>query len=229
MGFSGFKREAFDFLVDVRGYNSKEWYEENKPVYKELLLKPFQELVTELAPVVLEIDRNFEVKPAVDKTISRIYRDTRFSKDKSRYRENMWLTFKRNTGEWKEAPCFYFEIMPGKYRYGMGYYSATRDSMDTMRKMIDEKPEEFLKATECMRISSRYSVEGDSYKRKLKETSPEIEEWYNRKNLYIVHNSSEPEKLYTGEIVEELKEGFKELQPVYDYLLKVEERKIRRE
>ncbi|VTR59315.1 Uncharacterised protein [Serratia fonticola] len=70
--------------------------ENNKTAYEKYLLEPFQHLVKSLTPIVQEIDKNIEVSPKIGKTISRIYRDTRFSKDKSRFRDRMWLTFKRD-------------------------------------------------------------------------------------------------------------------------------------
>ena len=87
-----FSRESITFLSEVKRQNSKEWYEKNKSVYKSYLLEPFQNIVESLTPVMQIIDPHIEVTPAIGKTISRIYRDTRFSKDKSQFRDRMWLT-----------------------------------------------------------------------------------------------------------------------------------------
>lgn len=124
--FKGFSPEALHFLIDIRTNNSKAWYEEHKPDYRQLLLIPFQNLVSDLSGSMLNIDPQFITTPAVDKTISRIYRDTRFSKDKSLYRDSMWLTFKRPITDWKEVPAYFFEITPQNYRYGMGFYIAPK-------------------------------------------------------------------------------------------------------
>ncbi len=91
---------------------------------------------------MLTIDPSFGIRPAVDKTISRIYRDTRFSKDKSLFKSTMWLTFKRPRKDWKDAPAYFLEISPDSYRYGMGYYSVSSDTMYKFREMIDKKPKE---------------------------------------------------------------------------------------
>ena len=59
---------------------------------------------------MLEIDNLFEIEPKVGKAISRIYRDIRFSKDKTPYRTNAWIAIKRSSKEWKEAPAYYFDL-----------------------------------------------------------------------------------------------------------------------
>lgn len=99
-------------------------------VYDRELLTPFRSLVDALSPAMLMIDPQFETRPAIGKTLSRIHRDTRFSHDKSRYRSRMWLTFKRPSKDWKLAPVYFFELGPDMLRYGLGYYSADKATMD---------------------------------------------------------------------------------------------------
>lgn len=77
--FTGFDPQGLLFLRDVRQNNSKEWFDENRSIYDNLLVKPFRSLVSELALPMLQIDDQFETRPAIGKTLSRIHRDTRFS------------------------------------------------------------------------------------------------------------------------------------------------------
>jgi uncharacterized protein (TIGR02453 family) len=93
--FSGFSQQGLNFLQQVRIENDKAWFDGNRDIYDRELLAPFRALVEQLAPGMLAIDPQFETRPAIGKTLSRIHRDTRFSHDKSRYRSRMWLTFKR--------------------------------------------------------------------------------------------------------------------------------------
>ena len=75
--------EFFAFLVENRLHDSKPWFEAHREVYNKTVLEPLRGLVREMAPVMLTIDSELITQPAVGKTISRIFRDTRFSKDKS--------------------------------------------------------------------------------------------------------------------------------------------------
>ena len=142
--FSGFSAETLGFLRGLETNNNKTWFEAHRSEYQEHLLRPFQLLVAGLSEPMLAIDPLFETRPQIDKTISRIYRDTRFSKDKSPFRARMWLTFKRPSRDWKTAPAYFFEISPDRYRYGMGFYSATKATMDRLRQMMDDQNREFL-------------------------------------------------------------------------------------
>ncbi|MNO36484.1 hypothetical protein D3C76_265530 [compost metagenome] len=224
--FEGFSQDGLDFLEKVRLNNSKEWYENHREEYQNLLVQPFRFLVSDLGADMLQIDSLFEVTPAVNKTISRLYRDTRFSKDKSLYRSTMWLTFKRPKSQWTDAPAFFFEISPDGYRYGMGYYSATRESMDIFRGMIEEDTPRFLEIISFYENQDIYVIEGDKYKRPVNPSiSPELRQWYDRKNIYLIHNQADVKKLFSQNIVAEVLNGFKLLEPIYHYLCEVEERK----
>jgi len=220
--FAGFAQEGLDFLQNVKKNNSKAWFEENKDVYQKHLLKPFQSLVTDLVDTMLAIDDNFEIRPSVNKTISRIYRDTRFSKDKSLFKNTMWLTFKRPIKDWKDAPAYFFELSPNSYRYGMGYYSASRNTMDILRKNIDEKPSEFLNVISFYNKQNLFTLEGEKYKKILNDRMPKyIQEWYQRKSFYLVHNSEIDDHLFSPILIDELISGFKMLKPLYRYLWKI--------
>ena len=164
-GFPGFSREALRFLRENRERNSRAWFDEHRQSYEELLLDPFQLLVSELSPAMRRVDRRFETRPAVDRALSRIRRDTRFSPDKSLYRDRMWLAFRRPRKDWTGHPSYYFEIRPDGYRYGLGYYEAERSTMDRFRARIDEAPAAFRRAIAPLRRDGRFELAGEMYKR----------------------------------------------------------------
>ena len=221
--FSGFRREALRFLRENRERNSRSWVEEHKPDYQELLLEPFQLLVAELTKDMLKIDPRFETRPAVDRTISRVRRDTRFSPDKSLYRERMWLSFKQPRSDWTGHPAFYFEINPEGCRYGLGYYEASPATMDRFRREIDRAPAAFRRAIAPLRKDGRFILAGEMYKRpKPSVHGPELEEWYQRKSFYLVRNRGVDRVLLSADLSEELRSGFRALAPLYRYLLALE-------
>jgi uncharacterized protein (TIGR02453 family) len=220
--FMGFNSEALTFLREIKQNNSKAWYLANKAEYQRLLLCPFQALVSDLSGAVLKIDPELVTTPAVDKTISRIYRDTRFSKDKSLYRDSMWLTFKRFDGAWQEAPAYFFEIFPEGYRYGMGFYNTPKKYMDRFRELLATQPEAFLQALAPLRQNRTFTVAGDRYRKvPALEAQPEVREWLKYKNFYFTSEHSEMDSLYTAELVGRLIAGFRELADVYQYLWEI--------
>lgn len=219
--FAGFAQTSLDFLRNVRINNSKAWFEQSRSDYENHLLNPFKYLIEDLRGTMLTIDASFEIRPSVNKSLSRIYRDTRFSKDKSLFRNSMWLTFKRSIKEWRDAPAYFFELTPVSYRYGMGFYSAARETMDRLRRSIDDKPAEFLKAVSFYKSQNLFQLEGEKYKRRLKEGNPEeIADWYERKNFYLVSNCCINDRLFNSTLVDDLTDGFMVLKPLYRYLWK---------
>lgn len=219
--FTGFSQQGLNFLQQVRIENDKEWFEANRHIYDRELLTPFLNLVDALSPTMLTIDPQFETRPAIGKTLSRIHRDTRFSHDKSRYRSRMWLTFKRPSKDWKDAPVYFFELGPDMLRYGLGYYSANKPTMDLFRHTLTRQPQAFLEVADCCRPP--FELVGESYKRPLvKEQAAEIATWYNRKSFAVMVTDSQVDKLFHPRLIAELAEGFQQLEPLYQWLMRVE-------
>jgi len=218
--FKGFSTKTIDFLKNLKTNNNKRWFEAHRQDYQDYLLIPFRELVMDLGEFMLTaIDPELEVRPAVNKTISRIYRDTRFSKDKSPFKSTMWLTFKRPFEDWKDAPAYFFETSPIRYRYGMGFYSASKKTMDKFRESIDKKPKEFLKLISLYAKQKDFVLEGEKYKRILDKNKPdEFQNWYQRKNFYLVCNRKIDSRLFSNKLIDDLVSGFEIISPIYQYL-----------
>ena len=217
--FKGFSEDTIIFLNNLKINNNKVWFETHRKDYEKYVLEPFQSLVMDLSEFMLTIDPYFVTAPAINKTISRIYRDTRFSSDKTPFRSNMWLVFKRRSRDWKDAPAYFFEIFPHFCRYGMGFYYATPDSMRKFRELIDAKGNDFLKAVAFRKSDKFYELKGDKYKRIINEEKPEeIQDWYQRKNFYLVHNCDIDDILFKNELVEDLMYGFSLLAPLYQFI-----------
>ncbi|ATW28236.1 DUF2461 domain-containing protein [Candidatus Formimonas warabiya] len=218
--FQGFSEGTIQFLQGLKENNNKAWFEANKPTYQNFVQEPLRELVDELGPFMLSIDALFEISPK--KAISRINRDIRFSHDKSPYRSNMWISFKRQYLDWKAEPTYFFEIFPDFYRYGMGFYCTPRETMDKLREMIDEKKKDFQQIHHLYQSQNIFRIEGEKYKRILNANlTAELNEWYQRKEVYFVCNRNIDELLFEKELVPVLRDGFKILEPFYHYFLRL--------
>lgn len=220
--FNGFSRKTFTFLRDIGRNNDKAWFEAHRGDYEQHVLQPLRDLVTDVADFMLGIDLSFEVAPAVGKTISRIYRDTRFSKDKSPFRDCMWIVFKRSGQEWaRYIPGYFLEISPKSYRYGLGFYDAAPDLMARLRKQIDEDPESFLKAIAWFAKQKTFTLEGQRYKRPLGQDKPEpIRTWYGFKSFYLSCDRKIDESILSDRLADDLMTGFGMTAPLYRYLLR---------
>ena len=221
--FSGFTKQSLEFLQQVKAHNSKAWFDDHRSDYENVLLTPFRQLVSDLAPMMLSIDPDFEVRPAVNKTISRIFRDTRFSHDKSLFRDAMWFTFKRPRKDWtRSIPGYFFELTPRMYRYGMGFYSAAPKIMAAFRHKIDAGPNTFKKAISFMQSDDRYNLEGERFTRPIPSEHPEeIDAWYQMKTFYLACNRRPDEPLFSKVLSDELLEGFLLTAPLYRFLIEI--------
>ncbi len=219
--FQGFSRKAFRFLKDLGANNDKRWFDAHRNQYDQYLLEPLRSLVNDLADFMLDIDLSIEVAPAVNKTISRIHRDTRFSNDKSPFRNNVWLVFKRPGKDWSSRSCGYFlEINAAWYRYGLGFYDAAPDVMAAFRRRIDQDPKGFIKAIEWFDAQHVFQLEGETYKRHKGPDKPEpIRKWYNYKSFFLTCNRKIDQAILSPRLVEDLMKGFGMSAPLYRYML----------
>lgn len=221
--FNGFSDETIKFLKDLEENNNKQWFDENRGRYREALRKPMESLASELGPFMLSIDPLLEVSPA--RSISRINRDIRFSRDKSPYRTNMWIAFKREYLDWKEEPVYFFEVFPDYYRFGMGFYSIPKDTLYRLRSMIEDGGREFRKVYSLCKKQIVFEMEGEKYKRIINPQLPEeLNDWYQRKEIYFTCNRKIDGKLFSPELVADIEDGFRLLEPVYNFFLELRAR-----
>ena len=209
--------EFFSFLVENRLHDSKAWFQDHREEYNRLVLEPMRGLVREMAPAMLAIDPQLITQPAVGKTISRIYRDTRFSRDKSAFREHLWISFSRGKAErFAPVPEFYFDLGPEGYEYGCGWYSPGTELMETLRQLILAGDKTAKAALGAAKKQSLFCLEGEEYRRKKHPEAPEeLQPWLNRKNIYFSRRGCQPDFLYAPDLGARVAEQLTVLTPVY--------------
>lgn len=181
-----FTTETFQFFKDIKENNNKAWFDEHKPVYDQYVYQPIKDLVTLLSPAMSSIDPEFELRPY--RAVSRIYRDTRFSKDKTPYKTCMWLTFQKPVPreDWTSIPGYFMEITETEYTLGMGLFMPKKKTMDVFREEISYIQSEFKEHTENEVFARGYKVCGEEYKRKLPSDLDEyFQSWIQRKSVYV--------------------------------------------
>jgi len=215
--FTGFTPDTLVFLRTLAANNNKAWFEEHKDQYRQLLQEPLQQLALALSGSLMAIDHDLIIEPR--RVVSRIYRDTRFSRNKSPYKTTMWLTYKRPLTNWQDAPAYFFEIAADSYRFGMGFYSASKGTMDRLREEIEQREERFRQAVAFLGEQDTFVLEGELCKKVRKPDLPDdLQEWHMRKNLYLVCNRQPDESLSTRRLADDLGKGFFLLAPFYGYL-----------
>lgn len=127
--------DTFGFLSEIRENNNREWFQEHREDYERAWqnLKDFTQAVIQ---GLAETDRYITADIPVSKCVFRIYRDTRFSKDKTPYKT--WLGAGISTaGRKLNGPEYYLHIQPGNSFVAGGYWRPEKDHLAAIRQEID--------------------------------------------------------------------------------------------
>ncbi len=214
--------QALDFLFENRLKDSKEWYKEHKDIHTKLDVEPFREFVVNITPYMNEIDPAIICNP---KKISRIYRDARFSKDKSIFKDNQWCCFMNSERKelYEGLPSFFFDFSPRGFKYGCGYYKAGKSSIEALRSLVLKKDKTYLDARKIVESDNRYILDCNPYK---KDHFPEADEidrsWLNIRDFCVLIDSTDFDLLFSDNLADKIGKEFIKLKPVYDFLMKAE-------
>jgi uncharacterized protein (TIGR02453 family) len=142
--FDGFRSEAIQFLADLAANNERAWFQAHKGDYERLIKEPMEALVAALASVFAE--RGLPLQADPKRSIFRIYRDTRFSKDKSPYKTNAgayfpWIEQRPGAEPERRSSGGYFHFQPGEMFFGGGMHMPDREQLQAWRRKVVAEPE----------------------------------------------------------------------------------------
>lgn len=218
--FNGFSAETFRFLLEIGFNNNADWFEANRKRYEQFVRDPMRRLAAALMPTALDIDGNFN--PSINASVSRIRRDTRFTKDKSPYRDHMWIGFRYPRTRISEGCTLWFEITPHRYDYGCGFYSSTPAFMSAYRKKILAAPMKFLELAHSLEARGFiYSCE--NYRRdRFPDAPAELKPYLNVKTFAWMKTIPGVGALIApSNILDVLTDEFSALAPMYRFLRSV--------
>ena len=217
--FTGFSEETIQFFLDLKFHNDSSFFHHEHDRYEKHVQHVFYEMIDALAPAMLQIDPMMETRP--HKCLSRIHRDTRFSRDKSPYRDHLWFLF-RHAGEPREKSLFYyFELGPDRLGWGLGFWDENREALDLFRKRMKANPAGTLALIDDMDLDSRkLLLNGSVHKRMAvpSEIPERLKRWYIAKDFYISKAEPDYRMIYSERILQEVRRDFLSLSPLYRLL-----------
>jgi uncharacterized protein (TIGR02453 family) len=159
--FDGFPKEGIDFLKKLKRNNNRPWFQKHKQVYEESVKFPMQCLIASLSERMGDVSPEIEFNPK--RSIFRIYRDIRFSKNKVPYKTSIAASFNwRGLKGPVDAPGLYLHVEPGGVFIGGGVYMPTADQLKAFRKSMVDRPEEFLSVVQDRRFKREFrSIQGE--------------------------------------------------------------------
>lgn len=207
------------FLKNLSQNSNREWFTENKNIYIEAqknVLLFVENLIEEMSTFDEEI-----LKIDAKKSLFRIYRDVRFSKDKSPYKTNFGAGL--GMGKGKKITGYYLHIEPGKSFLAGGVYQPESSVLKEIRREIAASSKEFLAILEQKEF--RNNFRGLSVESKLKRVPNDFEkdhpmaEFLKLKNFIVTHPISD-EELMNKNTVKNFAKIFKSIKPLNDFLEK---------
>src|ERR1700735_4685179 len=135
--FPGFPAEGIAFLRSLKKNNDREWFTPRKAKFEETVKAPMIELVSAIHGEMRRFAPDYIGEPA--KCVYRIYRDTRFSKDKTPYKTYASALFLRNGfSKYSGGAAYYFAVSPEEIEVAGGVYTPDRDVLLTVRQYVAE-------------------------------------------------------------------------------------------
>lgn len=165
--FAGLPSDYFKFFKELRENNNREWFNDNKPRFRENVQEPLAAFVEAMAPKLKKISKHIVADPRLNGgSVFRIYKDTRFSKDKAPYKTHGAVQFRHALGKDAHAPGFYVHIDPDEIFYGGGVWTPPSPSLLAIREAIRDKSSAWKKATTGAAFTKRFGdLRGDALTR----------------------------------------------------------------
>lgn len=214
--FPGFPEETVRFFLDLRFHNETSWFHAHREAYETYVRKPFSEFIEAMTPTVMRIADDMETRP--NKCLARINRDIRFTRDKSPYRDHMWLLFRRAGEEREHAVMYWFELSPEVVEWGVGFWGYNRPAMDALRERMVKKPAEVRRVLrQCGIPDETLHIYGDRYKSMKPPAgmSADLAMLYPCKEIYVKRIGVPLGESYRPEIIDRVSEDFLRLKPLY--------------
>lgn len=211
--FSGFRDETIRFFLDIRFHNDKSFMDAHRDEYVRKVRTPFFDLIEALAPTMLKIDPEFETRP--QKCLSRLNRDTRFSKDKSPYRDHLWIAFRKAAMPKDGLPFFWYELRPENTTWGLGIWSENRAASDILRRRIAARPSDYEKLLSLAQARG-FRLYGAEFKRlEIPPGVPDaLKSFYMKKEFYF-QKDGEMSLAFSRELADRVAEDFQAIAPLY--------------
>ena len=199
MGY--FSKDTFQFFRDLDANNNRDWFNAHKPRYLESVRDPLLSLIRDFNPRLNEISPYYSGSDRpVGGSLFRIYRDTRFSKDKTPYKCWAGARFTHRDAKTRPAPVFYLHVQPGQVFAAAGIWHPESKVLNRLRSFLQNNPQTWLSVTGDPPLKRQFRLGGDSLKRSPRGFDPEhpLAADIRRKDFIVVSELSEGQAMSAG-------------------------------
>lgn len=228
--FSGFPKAGVQFLADLASNNKRVWFQANKKIFQEQLQQPAQHFVLDLGVRLQEISPgiSYDTRTNGSGSLMRIYRDIRFSKDKTPYKTNISMVFWEGPGKKLANPGFFIRFEPSGGGIYVGQHVFDKAKLSVYRDAVtdDQLGPELEEALAQVNAVGSYEVGGEHYKRVPRGYDPEHPRaaYLKYNGLWAVNPTAVQEAdLYQSELVDICFEHCRRMDPIQRWLVKIDQ------
>ncbi|MFT5133608.1 MAG: hypothetical protein ACI9SC_002081 [Gammaproteobacteria bacterium] len=216
-----FDKSFLKFFRALAKNNNRDWFNEHKAEYKAVIVEPLCTFITAIAPRLNTISKHFNADPRPNGgSMFRIYRDIRFSKDKTPYKLHAACQFRHLVGKDAHAPGFYVNISPDEVIFGGGIWMPPNPVLNKIRDTIVENPNEWQRIKTNKAIQQKCGgIRGDGLVRPPKGfdvNHPHLED-LKRKSFFAMRHDK-ADIIYNDNFIDEVEATFKVSKPFMKYL-----------
>jgi uncharacterized protein (TIGR02453 family) len=220
--FNGFSKQTLQFFRDLKENNDRIWFQQNKNRYEDYVLKESQDFVVDMGAKLESLAPDITAIPKIDKSIFRIYRDTRFSKNKLPYKTHLALLLWDGDRKKLENPGFYFHLEPEKLFLGVGMHEFPKPILQSYRDaVIDGRLGSALnKAISKVNNAGNYVFGWKKYKK----TPHGFDADHERADLLLYggigfqYEEALPKVLHKPELIDYCFNRYKDMAPIHEWL-----------
>jgi len=215
-------QDYFSFFEQLIRNNERGWFQENKPFYESAVAGQLTAFIQAMAPHLAEISPHIVADPRRNGgSMFRIYRDTRFSKDKTPYKTHGAVQFRHALGRDVHAPGYYFHASPSECVIGAGIWRPAGEDLKKIRTYLAENPSAWLSARDDAGFRAEFALTGETLKRAPRDfpaDHPMIED-LKRKDFVAMKPFTPPEVMEPG-FVDEVARCYVAAAPFMRFLCK---------
>jgi uncharacterized protein (TIGR02453 family) len=220
--YARFEPQTIRFLEQLAANNNREWFKESKARYEEQVLDPALRFIDSMHDPLHEMAPHFvALATRVGGSLMRVYRDTRFSKNKLPYKTNIGIQFRHERAKDVHSPGYYLHIAPGEVFVGVGMWRPDADALRGIRERIVAKPGEWQRASQDKAFRRNFKLGGESLTRPPRgfDKDHEFIEDIKRKSFMGVRNLAADAPMSSG-FQKTVESSFKAAEPFMRFLCK---------
>ena len=225
--FNGFPAAGLQFLADLEGNNEKAWFEAHKDVYQSALLEPAVEFVTAVGERLQFISNQiqYDTRTNGSGSLMRIYRDTRFSKDKTPYKTAVAGMWWQGAGKKTEVPAFGFQVTKNGMGLMAGMFGFGKEQLAVYREAVLDETlgKELVEVVTAVTANGQHEILGEHYKKVPRgfDADHERADYLKFNHLYAHPKTAVSASVVTSpELVDVCMTHFEQMAPIQQWLVK---------